>query len=82
MGIKTIEIQESEADLKKLLSLVREGNEVILMEGDLPLARLAPVQEPKPQRILGLHAHLGAAWTGDDFDEPLPDEFWLGSDTE
>jgi hypothetical protein len=29
-------------------------------------------------RILGLHP--GAIWTSDDFDEPLPDEFWLGDD--
>jgi len=22
--------------------------------------------------------HSGMAWISDDFDEPLPDEFWLG----
>lgn len=27
-------------------------------------------------RVAGLHA--GMAWVSDDFDEPLPDEFWLG----
>jgi hypothetical protein len=31
-----------------------------------------------PPRILGLHP--GAIWTSDDFDDPLPDEFWLGKD--
>lgn len=29
-------------------------------------------------RILGLHP--GAIWTSEDFDDPLPDEFWLGED--
>lgn len=29
-------------------------------------------------RILGLHAHLGKAWMSDDFNDELPDEFWLG----
>ena len=29
-------------------------------------------------RVLGLH--MGAMWTSDDFDAPLPDEFWLGED--
>ena len=29
-------------------------------------------------RILGLHP--GAMVTSDDFDDPLPDEFWLGED--
>lgn len=27
-------------------------------------------------RVLGLHA--GTSWVSDDFDDPLPDEFWLG----
>lgn len=34
-------------------------------------------QSVKP-RILGMHP--GAIWTSDDFDDPLPDEFWLGKD--
>lgn len=29
-------------------------------------------------RIAGLNA--GMIWTSDDFDDPLPDEFWLGED--
>jgi len=32
----------------------------------------------KSPRILGLHAHLGKAWMSDDFQDELPDEFWLG----
>jgi Protein of unknown function (DUF2281) len=32
-----------------------------------------PLQKP---RVAGLHA--GQTWVSDDFDEPLPDEFWLG----
>jgi hypothetical protein len=32
------------------------------------------------KRVLGLHAHLGPAWTSDDFDAPLPDDFWLGEE--
>lgn len=30
----------------------------------------------KSQRTLGLHR--GKIWISDDFDAPLPDEFWLG----
>lgn len=77
MTIKTVDVQEAEANLKALLSLVREGTEIILMEGDTPLARLAPVELSQKPRILGLHAHLGPAQMSEDFDEPLPDEFWL-----
>lgn len=31
--------------------------------------------QPRP-RLLGLHT--GQVWISEDFDEPLPDEFWLG----
>jgi hypothetical protein len=35
--------------------------------------------QAKP-RILGLHAHLGKAWMSEDFNDELPDEFWLGEE--
>ena len=31
--------------------------------------------DPSELRILGLHE--GTGWVSDDFDDPLPDEFWL-----
>ncbi|MDZ7706111.1 MAG: hypothetical protein U5L04_16700 [Trueperaceae bacterium] len=30
----------------------------------------------RTSRVAGLHA--GEGWLSEDFDEPLPDEFWLG----
>ena len=43
--------------------------------------RIATIQEGKERvkkkRIMGLHAG-GGIWMSDDFDAPLPDEFWLG----
>lgn len=39
----------------------------------------APDEQPK-QRALGLHAHLGPHWMSDDFDDELPDSFWLGEE--
>jgi antitoxin (DNA-binding transcriptional repressor) of toxin-antitoxin stability system len=71
MTLKTIEIQESETDLKTLLSLVREGTEIIVMQGSTPLARLAPVQTN--ERIPDLYP---GGWISDDFAEPLPDDLW------
>jgi len=32
----------------------------------------------KPQRVLGLHAHLGVARMSDDFNAELPESFWSG----
>lgn len=34
--------------------------------------------QPPKERIPGLHR--GAFFMNDDFDDPLPDEFWLGED--
>ena len=73
MLTKTVEVHEAQKNLKELLSLVREGTEVVLTEGNIPLVRLVPVALPTAQRMAGLHA--GAIWTSDDFDEPLPEQF-------
>lgn len=82
---KTIDIHDPQADLSELISLVKVGFEIILMDEAKPIARLVPEPladldaevAPTP-RIAGLHA--GVIWTSDDFDEPLPDEFWLGTE--
>jgi prevent-host-death family protein len=76
--MKTIvEIHEAQNRLKELINLVTEGNEVILTEGKTPLARLVALS-PQVARIPNLHP--GAIQVSDDFDDPLPDEFWLGEE--
>ncbi len=80
MTTKTIDIQDAPAQFAELLSLVAAGTEIILTDGATPLARMVPLDQPGSQRIAGLHAHLGPAWMSDDFDDPLPDEFWIGTD--
>jgi antitoxin (DNA-binding transcriptional repressor) of toxin-antitoxin stability system len=74
MLTKTVDVRETQTNLQELLSLVREGTEVILTEGTTPLARLVPIALPTTPRVAGLHT--GAIWTSEDFDEPLPEEFW------
>ncbi len=78
MSTKIIEVKPTQTYLTELLSLVIGGTEVILTQGDAPIARLVPVALPpaSTQRVPGLH--LGAIWMSDDFDAPLPDDFWLG----
>jgi hypothetical protein len=39
-----------------------------------------PVEATLKDRVPGLHAHLGEAWISDDFNDELPDEFWLGEE--
>lgn len=37
---------------------------------------------PATPCILGLHEHLGRAWMSDDFNDELPQQFWLGEDAQ
>ena len=77
MQTTTMEIDEAQSHFAELLKLVTEGAEVLLTDQQQPVVRLSPI--PKNgvyKRIAGLH--LGAMQISDDFDAPLPDEFWLG----
>jgi len=77
MLTKTVDVSEAQKRLTELLSLVIEGTEVILAEGNTAIARLVPIASPIRRRVPGLHT--GAIWISDDFDEALPDEFWTGA---
>ena len=74
MSTKTIDVHNTQISLEEILSLIREGADVILTDASTPLARMIPLSKPRKTRIAGLHA--GAIWTSDDFDDPLPEEFW------
>jgi antitoxin (DNA-binding transcriptional repressor) of toxin-antitoxin stability system len=71
----TIDIRDLPARLEEALALASAGGEVILLDGNIPRARLMPVATPH-QRKAGLHP--GALEPAPDFDAPLPDDFWTG----
>ncbi len=76
----TVDVNEAQQQLSRLLELAKAGNEVIIVEGNIPVARLTAITPTSVQhqaRIAGLHQ--GAAWASDNFDQPLPDEFWTGT---
>lgn len=77
MFAKKIDIEHDATTLRDLIRIVEDGTEVMLMSGDKPIARLVPVTAPDNPRIFDLHP--GAIEMHDDFDEELPDEFWLGT---
>lgn len=76
MLTKIVDIHEAQTRLTELLSLVAAGTEIIFTEGNTLIARLSPVALSALPRLPGLHP--GAIFTSDDFDRPLPDEFWTG----
>ena len=76
MPTKTIDVKLTPPSLRELVTWVQEGEEVLLVDGETPLARIVPAEFPQSTRIAGLHA--GQIWASDDFDAPLPDDFWTG----
>lgn len=54
-----------------------EGIEEVELRRENGWIALVPSQLSKKPRVLGLHP--GAIVMSHDFDQPLPDEFWLGN---
>jgi antitoxin (DNA-binding transcriptional repressor) of toxin-antitoxin stability system len=78
---KTIDVAEARAHFDEILSCVAEGTEIIIEKDKKPVARMVPVAPPPPRpkkRKLG--SGRGEVWMSEDFDEPLPAEFWLGEE--
>lgn len=66
----TIE-KTSTIPLQKLIESVKDGDEIVFTENDLPVAKLVAVQKEKPRPKLG--SAKGLIVLSDDFDEPLED---------
>ena len=80
--VKTIDVTKS-TSLKDLVPLANQESGVVLTQDNKPVAKVLPITlfQKAPdgksgRRTLGLHR--GAWQVGDDFDEPLLDEFWFG----
>jgi antitoxin (DNA-binding transcriptional repressor) of toxin-antitoxin stability system len=66
-----VSLVEAAASLNDLVQAAIDGEEVILLNGDLPAIRFTPVGVVKPDRKPG--SAKGLIWMSDDFDEPLED---------
>ena len=77
MSRKIVDVEEAQQHLADLLSSAQQGNDILIMADNTPIARLVPVDAPTAPRVAGLHQ--GAMRMQNDFDKPLPDNFWLGS---
>jgi antitoxin (DNA-binding transcriptional repressor) of toxin-antitoxin stability system len=74
----TVEVEEAKTKLGNLLALALGGNEVIIADGGQPVVRLVPVAPKKKKRVAGLNR--GQIKMHDNFDEPLPETFWMGEE--
>jgi antitoxin (DNA-binding transcriptional repressor) of toxin-antitoxin stability system len=66
---RIVKVQEAKTRLSAILADVERGDEVIIARGDIPVARLIPLQEP-PERELGFVPYH----VPDMFLEPLPED--------
>lgn len=81
---KTVTIHAAKTHLSQLIARVEAGEEIIIARGDKPVARLTPVEPPKPARVPGKWKHLIGPVPAEFFD-PLPDDeldAWEGGDSD
>lgn len=69
----TINTYEAKSKLSELLRRARDGEEIIIAQAGVPVARLVPIAGAPGGSRLGLAA--GAFSVPDDFDEPLLDDY-------
>jgi antitoxin (DNA-binding transcriptional repressor) of toxin-antitoxin stability system len=76
---KTVSISEVKNSIRTIIDLTKDGDEIVIEENGEPIIKITPlVKSPQKERILGLRE--GQVWISDDFDDELPDEFWLGKE--
>jgi antitoxin (DNA-binding transcriptional repressor) of toxin-antitoxin stability system len=75
--MKSVEVFEQSPNLAELVEMARKENGLVLLESGRPIAQVIPLPGPSAPRITPLHP--GAIEAGEDFDAPLPDDFWLGN---
>jgi prevent-host-death family protein len=76
---KTVEIAEAQQSLPELVDLASKGNDIIISRGAQPVARLVSIA-PRPRTAHVPDLSPNSVWMAPDFDEPLPDDFWVSSD--
>jgi antitoxin (DNA-binding transcriptional repressor) of toxin-antitoxin stability system len=76
--MKTIELLNEPTSLEVVLELAEKEAGVVLTKSGQPIAQVLPIAHPVKPRIAPLHP--GGMDVSDDFDAPLPDEFWLGKE--
>ncbi len=71
--MKIVNTHEAKTHLSQLLDRVAKGEEIVIARAGKPIARLIAFQDDSRERKGG--HWKGLVRIGDDFDEPLPDEF-------
>jgi prevent-host-death family protein len=74
---ETVNLYEAKTHLSQLVDRAAQGEEIVIAKAGKPKARLVPLCGPElPREPANL---LGVTYVAEDFDDPLPPEFLLGS---
>ena len=63
----TINVYDAKTQLSQLLTRVEQGEEIVIARNGRPVARLAPLEAKRPDRVPGLWK--GKITIADDFDD-------------
>lgn len=73
-----VSVHEAKTHLSRLLRDVQAGKEIIITSNGKPVAKLAAAEKVKKKRVFGDLKHLADQYPiPDDFDEPMPDEWFF-----
>lgn len=83
MEDRTVDIGQQGVTLREIISAHGPSARIILKDGQRVVGRIVlRPEEPRPKpekRIIGLHRG-NVTYMADDFDDPLPEEFWSGDE--
>jgi antitoxin (DNA-binding transcriptional repressor) of toxin-antitoxin stability system len=75
MSPKIVPVEEAGVRLRERIGLAEQGEAVAIGYEDQPKVKLVPNRPAPQKRVFG--QHRGQSWMRLDFDEPLPESFWL-----
>jgi prevent-host-death family protein len=81
--MSTVTIHQAKTNLSKLIARVEAGEEIVIMRGKNPVARLEPILKRQGKRMAGMLKGKIPDLPDEFFFEPLPEEelrLWEGDD--
>ena len=66
-----VNVHEAKTHLSRLLQRVAAGEEIVIANAGVPVARLVPIELSQSKRQLGIDE--GKIWMAEDFDAPSPE---------
>ncbi|MDD2677666.1 MAG: type II toxin-antitoxin system Phd/YefM family antitoxin [Methylacidiphilaceae bacterium] len=70
--MQTVTVHEAKTHLSRLLRKIAGGEELLILRGKVPIAKIVPLDPDQAPRRLGLDK--SKIWIAPDFDAPLPEE--------